>query len=295
MRLPAAVRIDLRSGDGAVPGWLFDLDSPQILALFLCVFVGGTIAGTFWIRPALRRQIRPQADWNAVVTGVLSCFVVFYGLLLGLLAVAAHEQRTQVEDTVSREALHLAGVYGEVAYNYPPEMKEDLRRLLRQYVQTTIDQDWPAQQQGQLPRAGTEVMQQINARMWSFEPRGGREELVHAQLLDAFEVPRDLRRQRLYSVRSGLPTVLWNVVWIGAVLTILFIYLFEMERRNVLVLGGLLAFFIAFLVGVIAVLDRPLRGPRSVPPEPFRVLLEEVLSDQWGPKGHAPSTSPSDP
>ena len=125
-------------------------------------------------------------------------------------------------------------------------------------------------------------MQKINSRLWSYNPPDERTRLVHAALLDLMEMPRDLRRQRLYSVRSGLPNILWYVVWIGAVLTILFLYLFDLQRRNVLMLAGLLSFFIAFLIGVIVVLDRPLRGPRAVPPEPFQVLMDEVMNGHLG-------------
>lgn len=265
-----------------MPDWFFDLSSVQVMVLFLVLFLGGTGLGVLFVRPWLRRFVSPQPDWNALVTGVLSCFVVFYGLLLGLLAVAAHEQRTAVENVISREALSLAGVYGEVAYNYPADVRDDLRKLLREYVTTTIEEDWPVQQQGRLPRTGTRVMQKINSRLWSYNPPDERTRLVHAALLDLMEMPRDLRRQRLYSVRSGLPNILWYVVWIGAVLTILFLYLFDLQRRNVLMLAGLLSFFIAFLIGVIVVLDRPLRGPRAVPPEPFQVLMDEVMNGHLG-------------
>lgn len=94
-----------------MPDWFFDLSSVQVMVLFLVLFLGGTALGVLFVRPWLRRFVSPQPDWNALVTGVLSCFVVFYGLLLGLLAVAAHEQRTAVENVISREALSLAGVW----------------------------------------------------------------------------------------------------------------------------------------------------------------------------------------
>ncbi|MFM7162568.1 MAG: hypothetical protein ACKO3P_19595 [Planctomycetaceae bacterium] len=261
-----------------MPNWLFDLSSTQVLLLFIAVFVGGTCLGTVTVQPLLRRWIAPQPDWNALVTGVLSCFVVFYGLLLGLLAVAAHERRTSVENIVSREALSLAGIYGEVNVIYPEDLRHELHELLRQYVDATIREDWPQQQRGELPWAGTRIMQKINARLWSFDPPDQRAQIVHAELLDQLSVPRDLRRERLYAIHSGLPNLLWYVVWIGAVLTIVFIYLFDLQRRNALLLAGLLSFFIAFLTGVIAVLDRPLLGPRAVAPQSFEMLRTEVMS-----------------
>jgi hypothetical protein len=70
---------------------------------------------------------------------------------------------------------------------------------------------------------------------------------------------------------------LWYVVLIGAVVNILFIYLFDLKWLNVLVLGGILSFFIATVIGLILVMDQPLQGPRGIPPEAFVTVLQVVM------------------
>jgi hypothetical protein len=238
------------------------------MILLLVLFVGGTCLGAVFLRPHLLRFAKRENDWNSVVSAVLSCFGVFYGLLLGLLAVAAYENRSGVEDVVTREGLYLLGFYSDLDATYPPEVAEELRVLLREYVSTTIEQDWPAQCRGEIPNEGSRVVVRINQRLRSYAPRDERERLVHQQ---------ELRRQRLYAVSTGLPDILWYVVLLGAALTIVFLYLFDLQLRNVLLLGGLLSFFLATVIGVIVVLDRPLQGPRAVSVQPFQMLRDRAL------------------
>ena len=260
-----------------MPDWLFDLSVPQVLGFMLVVFMGGTWLGALFLRPFLLRLAVRQADWNTVVSAVLSCFGVFYGLLLGLLAVAAYENRNGVEDVVSREAMYLLGFYGDLEASYPPEVAQELRMLLREYVEATIKKDWPIQARGGIPRAGSAVILRINRRLRSFEPKSDRERLVHEHVLLSWDHPRELRRQRMYAVSTGLPNILWYVVLMGAVLTIVFVYLFDLRFLNIVFLGGILSFFIATVIGVILVLDRPLQGPRAVTPQPFEMMLERAM------------------
>jgi hypothetical protein len=260
-----------------MPDWLYGLSAPQVMILLLVLFVGGTCLGAVFLRPHLLRFAKRENDWNSVVSAVLSCFGVFYGLLLGLLAVAAYENRSGVEDVVTREGLYLLGFYSDLDATYPPEVAEELRVLLREYVSTTIEQDWPAQCRGEIPNEGSRVVVRINQRLRSYAPRDERERLVHQQELHSWDQPRELRRQRLYAVSTGLPDILWYVVLLGAALTIVFLYLFDLQLRNVLLLGGLLSFLLATVIGVIVVLDRPLQGPRAVSVQPFQMLRDRAL------------------
>jgi hypothetical protein len=261
----------------SVPDWLFNLTVPQVLTLLFAVFMGGTCLGAVLLRPVLHRLVRRENDWNSVVSAVLSCFGVFYGLLLGLLAVAAYENRSGVEDVVTREALFLLGFYSDLDATYPPEVAEEMGGLLREYVDTTIEKDWPQQCQGEIPSDGSLAILKLNRRLRDYEPQSERERLIHQQLLNSWDHSREFRRQRLYAVATGLPDILWSVVLLGAVVTIVFLYLFDLHLRNVLLLGGLLSFFIATVIGVILVQDRPLQGPRAVSPQPFVMLRERAL------------------
>lgn len=260
-----------------MPDWIFEQTALHVMLLAILVFVGGTWLGVLLIRPILRFFALKQADWNGLVSAVLSCFGVFYGLLLGLLAVAAYQNQTDVEKLVSGEALVLAGVYGELVDVYPETLAAELQGDLKQYCLVTIEKDWPQQQKGKMPMAGSVAMRSFLKRLRAFEPKTERESTLHKTVIDTVEKARDLRRERVYSAGIGLPGILWYVVLIGAVINIGFVYLFDLRFLNVLLLGGLLSLFIATVIGLIVVMDRPLSGPNSVPPDAFVTLYKVVM------------------
>lgn len=267
-----------------MPDWLFGLTVPQVMVLAIAVFVGGTWLGAFLVRPILRLFARDQHDWNSLVSVVLSCFGVFYGLLLGLLAVAAYDSRSKVEDMVSGEALFLAGFYRELADAYPPPLAAEFQAEVREYFRVTIEEDWPKQQVREIPTGGTAVMARLLRRIRAFRPSDDREIILHQGVLHSAEKSLDLRRMRLYSITTGLPGVLWYVVLMGAVINIFLIYLFNLRFINLLLLCGILSFFVATVIGLILVLDRPLQGPRCVDAEPFVLVNEFVLSRPGRPR-----------
>ncbi len=71
--------------------WIYDLPTWQLTLL-----ISGSFVLTYWIEtiifsPILRRFVRSPSGSNDIVGYILSCSCVFYGLLLGLIAVAAYQ------------------------------------------------------------------------------------------------------------------------------------------------------------------------------------------------------------
>jgi hypothetical protein len=100
---------------------------------FALAFVGFSWIGAVLIRRLLMQFVRARLGANNDLVGyLLSCYCVFYGLLLGLLAVAAYQNFSQVELAVTQEAAALAALY-EDASAYPDPAGENLRMLLRDY------------------------------------------------------------------------------------------------------------------------------------------------------------------
>jgi hypothetical protein len=69
--------------------WLYDIPPTRLALFFIVVFVGFYWVGTVVLRPILRQFVKHSTGTNDIVGYVLSCFCVFYGLLLGLIAVTA--------------------------------------------------------------------------------------------------------------------------------------------------------------------------------------------------------------
>jgi hypothetical protein len=255
--------------------WIYELPNERLAAMFVAAFVGFSWAGAVLARPLLRRLVRTTQNANDIVGYVLSCFCVFYGLLLALLSVAAYENYAQVESAVAREAAVLAALYQD-ASAYPEPHGENLRWRLRDYCRYQIKYGWPLQKKGIVPEGGATRLTAVQEALVNFQPATKSEEILHAEALRQFNHLVEHRQVRLNAVTSGIPAVMWYVVVLGAAINIGLVWLFDMKLVSHLFLGGLLAFFLGTVVFLLAAMDNPFRGEVCISPEPFEHVYKTM-------------------
>ncbi len=259
--------------------WIYDVPTPQLAGLFALSFATFSVVGCLLIRPILRMFVRSRSETNDVVGYVLSCFSVIYGILLGLLAVAAYQNFSHVELTVTNEASALAALHYDFA-GYPEPHRQELRALLADYLHYVIEKAWPLQRQGTIPKGGIEKAVAIQKRLLEFQPQTKSEEIIHVETLHQFNEFITYRRLRLHAVTTGIPAVMWYVVIVGSIVNIAMIWLFDMKFMTHLVLGGLFAFFLGTMIFLIAAMDNPFRGEVSVSSDAYRLVLELMEQSQ---------------
>jgi len=258
--------------------WIYDVPSTTLALMITGAFVGFSWIGAMFIRPILRAFLRKRADINDLIGYMLSCFGVFYGLLLGLLAVAAYQNFSNVETIVSKEASTLSALSRDVSA-YPEPDRTNLIWLLRDYTRYVVHYAWPAQQKGIIPQEGNTRMIAFHEQLIRFEPSSPGQEILHAEALRQFNNYLEARRMRIFSVTTSIPGVMWAVVLVGALMNIALIWMFDMKLTNHIFLGGILSAFMGLMIFLIASLDNPFRGELSISPAPFQDILTHLMEE----------------
>jgi Protein of unknown function (DUF4239) len=169
-----------------------------------------------------------------------------------------------------------------------------LQDRLREYARYTIVDGWPKMRKGIVPEGGTVRINELFNVLVTFEPTKKSEAIFHTEAVEEFNNLIVLRRDRLASVSTGLPAVLWWVVTFGALGNIILIWLQDMQIHVHMILGGVLASILGLVIFSIAALDNPFRGSVSVGPDAI-VLIYETLLEQDGSDtgpGRVPSALP---
>jgi hypothetical protein len=259
--------------------WAYEIPNWQVAAMFSGVSVALMWAGIIFIKPFFRLLFGRQADLNSVVGNTVSAFSVFYGLLIGLISVGVYQTYSNLSDNIAKEASIVAALYRDFsAYDSPA--REELQDALKTYVSTTIKVDWPAQQRGIVPPAGSSKVGTLFTKLAHYEPQRVSQQILHAEVLREFNTFIEVRRTRLANVTSGLPGVLWYVVLIGGALNIVLFWMFDMRFMVHIVLGGLFAFFLGVMIFIIVALDVPFRGEVSVGADPLESVYDTLMSSE---------------
>jgi hypothetical protein len=126
---------------------------------------------------------------------------------------------------------------------------------------------------------GNRIRAELFQVLSAFEPAKKSEELIQAEALREFNHLIELRRMRLANVVLGLPPVLWWVVAFGALMSVVLIWLQDMEIHVHLILGGILASILGTVIFLIAMLDNPFRG--GVGPDSIALVYETFDETGW--------------
>lgn len=255
--------------------WIYDIPPKELALIIVALFVGFYWAGAILLRPILRQFVKHTPGANDIVGYILSCFCVFYGLLLGLIAVTAYQNVAEAGENVTREAAALSALYEDVS-RYPEPHGQNLRWLLRDYTRYVIKYAWPLQQRGIIPQEGTIRAEALHDRLLEFQPATPAEEILHAEALRQLNHFLECRRMRLYSVTSGLPKSMWFVMYIGALFNIVLCWMFDTRFMTQLVLGGILAAFLGTMMFLIIDMNQPFRGEVSIPADVFEALYRRM-------------------
>jgi hypothetical protein len=257
--------------------WIYDYPNWQLAIATVVLFVGASLIGLFATRPLARRLLGASPVHNDIVSYVFAGIGVFYGLAMGLIAVATWEDFTDVDGLVGKESAALAGLYRDLD-GYPQPLRGEAEGMLREYTRHVIDKDWPAHRNGAVNEEGSEVLDRFENKIMAFEPASEREKIIHSDVLRSVDTVVEHRRLRLQAVGTGLPASLWSVVLIGALLNIALTYLFWVENRKLhALLVALLATFIGLLIFLTAAMDNPFRGEFSVAPDAFKMVHDNVM------------------
>lgn len=257
--------------------WIYDYPSWAMATLFTLAFMAFAILGLLAFRATLHPWLHRGGRANEMVGHALSSFAILYGLLLGLLAVAAYTGYSATGDQVTREAVSLGTLYRDLS-GLPQPVRAELEAKLRVYTSEVIHGSWPAQQRGQVPERASVLFNDFNAQLHLFKPGDEGEAALHAEAIAQANDLVELRGQRLANVDTGIPIILWWVVLLGALVNTILLWMVDTDAHAHILLTGLLSAFTGLVIFLVAAMDYPFRGQVAIDAAPFEKVYAGVMA-----------------
>lgn len=261
-----------------MPTWIYLLPNWQMLLLFVGVSICICWGFVLLFRPLMERWFSHDHERrNHIIEIMIAGTGLFYGLLLGLIAVGAYTNYSNANDAADREANAIGVLYRD-ASNYPEPQYSALRTNIGHYIDVVIDQEFPSAHQGKLLAAATPVATTIQREIASFAPANSGQAALDTETFRQFGNFIDDRNARLNMMTLGLPGTLWFVLIAGAVINLALISMLGVNQLGAhLALSGLFATFLGLMFFLIASLDHPFLGQYSVSPDAFETIRNIVI------------------
>ncbi|WP_372785743.1 hypothetical protein [Phenylobacterium sp.] len=256
--------------------WMYDYPTWLVGGSFGLGAMALSLAGMFLVRPLFHKWIHGQDRTNEMVSLNIASFSVFYGILLGLVAVGVYANFQSTGDLIEREASTLSALYSDT--NALPEPnRTQLLADLRAYAKETIEKDWPTQRKGLVPTGGTAIVMTFQKHLLAVHPTVKADEIAYAEAAGQFEKLVELRSNRLVKITAGIPDLLWTVLLIGAAFTVGIIWMLDMQINVHAILTAILSMFLGIVIFLVADMDKPFRGDVLATSDAYELVYNGLM------------------
>jgi hypothetical protein len=257
--------------------WVYDLPNWLFFLITNVVFICFALLGAFLFSSKLEKKLGLTVEHNNIVAIFLGLSSVFYGITLGLIAVGTFENFNSTEDKVNNESSALAGLYRDVTMLEKSE-KIQLATYLKKYTKYVVEEAWPLQRKGVIPKGGTSLIDTFQFHLANYIPNNDKDKIIYAEVFDQFNVLIEKRRLRLNAVNASLPSTIWLVLFLGAFINIVLTWLLVINNKKLdIVINALIGTLLGSLIFLIAAMDNPFRGEYCVTPDSFQLLLDGIM------------------
>src|SRR5262245_56545253 len=244
------------------------------LFIILCIVVI-SICGLVIVRRFVTVDSRKK--YQDVAGFVISVLGSVYGVLLAFVVILVWGQFEDAKKSVSSEANQLGDLM-LLSHGLPDPAPEQIRSALLHYAQLVVSEEWPTMAKGERSGRAQDAFDNLWFSFRNVEPKSPREISVYSECLKRLSQLGDDRRERLHACGDIIPPVIWVVLWVGAVLTVGFTYLFGVESfRSHALMTAALSSQIALILFLVFVLDNPFRGDFRIRPGAFEYAIDRLV------------------
>jgi hypothetical protein len=252
----------------------FAVQPVWVLVLLLGLFTLLAMAA-----PPLVRLVVPleKLRTNNEVAGFKFAVIgVLYAVLAAFVVIIVWERFHEAERALAAEA-GAAGSIRRLSSGLSEASAAEVRNRAAAYLQSVLADEWPAMAHGHSSPTTSRALSGLYDAVVHNRPPDLHDADLQSELFRQLDQLTAARRERLVMAGGTVPGVIWFVLFLGAVLTIMFTCLFGTKYVIMQsLMTGVLAALIFSAILVVVAIDEPFTGAVAVGQEPLRSILDEL-------------------
>jgi hypothetical protein len=256
--------------------WLYDL---SIWVLYIIVFVTFSSFSVFGYlitkKPLTKYFHSRNIEINDVISHFTGIIGIFFGILIGLVAVGVWENYNSSQEKVDAESGNALALYRECS-GLPFQVSKVIKEDIKIYLNNVVKKEWPQSKKGNIPLAALNDFNKIQQDLLLFNPITEKDKIIYKLCLDKFSILASSRRERVYATQNGLPPIVWAVTIIGCIVLISISWFFDTDTRLHIIMSLIVGILLSTVIFMIISLDWPFRGSLSIDTGSYKFVLERI-------------------
>lgn len=243
--------------------------------ILIAVLVGLAISGQIIFARFIKSD--SLSEHHGPAEAMLGVVGTLYSVLLGFLVAGAMEKYAEAKMHTEMEANGVANIF-RLARGLETGDRIRLRQLCRDYAEEVEKVEWPIMEARGTINHNWQAYQSLWEAVVSVSPTNERQNNLHASVVEAMEEVGMNRRTRILIAKTTPSMTLWIVLFIGALITIGFTFVFSSKWAAIQALmTSLVAATLGLNMWLLAVYSSPFSGDLKINPDMFNLLKENVF------------------
>ena len=217
---------------------------------------------------------------HAVTDPMMNTVGMLFAILLGFMVASAMTRFEEARNNVQVEAGAVGDVF-RLARGLPRPAGLPLMQNCSAYVDEVIDHEWTMMESEKSSDKAWEVYTDIWKGVTEYEPTTQGQSNIHQVLVGSMTTFGEARRSRVAQMQTRMPDVLWLVIFIGALVTLVFSFFFSLNNLKMqLAMTALLTYVLFMNLFLLISFNEPFSGDVRVGPAAFevnRTVFHKVL------------------
>lgn len=245
--------------------------------LFVAIFTLLVLVGHVILRPYVSSKIlETNQNFSGIAFNVVG---VLYAVLLGMTILDAKDRFREVSKNAETEANLIADLFRD-AIAFAPEERQKIRHLLREYIDTVINEEWSMMAKGEYSLRTSDAVQGLWLAYHDIDPSTPKLQAWYSLSIQHLNDINNYRFMRLFNSHQFLGPLMWTLLIVGGFILTGFVYFFWVENVYLqAIMTILIACNVAYMLFLTFVFDNQYIGDQGIQP----VALERVLTafNRW--------------
>jgi Protein of unknown function (DUF4239) len=252
--------------------WILQLPAPLVGILTIVITVGLALLGLVLSRRIFRQERLHTVGF--VGEQVFTLAGVLYAVLVAFVVVVVWEQFDQAQKDTETEAAAISDLLRDSA-GLPAAVRPGIQQSLIAYTNDVVNDEFPRMRHGEAIEQQSEHLTRVWQSFLQVQPETQSEISFYRESISRLDELGGARKTRISSSQSAIPGELWVLLLGGAVVMLIFTYMFA--TSDVVLHGVLIALagaLLAFVLYLIFAMEHPFVGSISVSPDPYVHVLD---------------------
>jgi Protein of unknown function (DUF4239) len=250
--------------------------SPCLLFFLInIVFILISVSLLCLVRKVSHYQIRKSQ--NDIIATIFNKAGAIFGIMIAFVVVILWQEYNKSRDNALKEGTEALELYRDLSLYPNPKKATKAIKSLVEFANLVIAEEYPAMAAMRMSQATEQELTNLRNEVHNIIPQKTREQILYNKILRDFESLSRLRQNRLLSMESSLPFIVWAVLIAGTIIMIMFSIFLGCEKLWLhILMTSMLAIILANAFYLIIELDYPFMGDLCAKPTSYIEMLKVI-------------------